>query len=327
MEYLDSNITTLYAALIEQLQSDKQSGIPSYGSFTKKERENTIYYHQFRFEDKTYQKSLGRDVPIDQWRQALKQRERLCALLQTGGMVALRPQSPMARTLGLLDSLRVFETGSVLIGSHAFAAICNMLGIQVSHQLTTTQDVDFGIDRSIQVTGKKPELEKTLMDAGMLAIPGLDRPPTASSFQTRDRKVKVDFLTPAKGKESGKAVRVHQLGVHADQLKYLDYLIERPIQAALITKYGTLVTVPRPARFALHKIIIATQRPVTFEAKRKKDIHQASLLFEYLADHRPFDIEEAWHSLAGKGWRDQARKGFSMMDQTIYLKLTDYLAD
>jgi hypothetical protein len=203
-----------------------------------------------------------------------------------------------------------------------------MLGIRVDTQLTTTQDIDFGIDRNIRIAGVDLSFEKTLMDAGMLAVPGLGLPPTATSFKSRDRKVKIDFLTPCKSRAStGKAVRLRQHGVHADQLKYLDYLIESPVQAALITKLGMLVTVPQPTRFAFHKLIVATQRDATSDAKRKKDIAQASLLLNYLVEQRPHDIEPAWSALVRKGWKNEVRRGFNMADPSLLFSLQDYLTE
>ncbi len=327
MKLIDFDVTVLYSRLLEQLIDDAAEGIPSYGSLVnKKVKEKLYWYHQYRFLGKQLQKSIGADKPAEEWKAALEEREKLCAILMAGDMVSFPPKSQITNVLGLLISASVFDTGAVLIGSHAFGAICNMLGIRVDTQLTTTQDIDFGIDRNIQMAGVDLSFEKTLLDAGMLAIPGLDLPPTSTSFKSRDRKVKVDFLTPAKSKAStGKPVRLRQHGVHADQLKYLDYLIEAPVQAALITKLGMLVTVPQPARFAFHKLIVATQRDVARDAKRKKDIAQASLLLNYLVKQRPHDIESAWNALIRKGWEKEINRGFSMADPSLLFSLQDYL--
>lgn len=328
MQLLEADILVLYSKLLEQLRTDTIEGIPSYGSLTKKSiKEKTYWYHQYRFLGKQLQKSLGPETPAEEWRSALRRREDLCALLASGGMVSFAPNSQTSNVLGLLASAKVFDAGAVLVGSHAFGAICNMLGIRTSTQLTTTQDFDFGFDSKVKIAGEQLSFEKTLIDAGMLAIPGLDLPPAASSFQTRDRQVKVDFLTPSKSGETGKAVRLGQLGVHADELKYLDYLIEEPVEAALITKFGTLVKVPQPARFAFHKLIVATQRGVVDEAKRKKDIAQASMLLEYLIDQRPFDIEAAWQQIIQRGWKKRAEQGFAMADPKLLFHLQDYLGD
>jgi len=304
MKLLDDDITTMYSKLLEQLYADTQEGIPSSGSIVKKKIGHQEYwYHQYRFIGKQKQKALKVGTPAEDWVQAMENRERLCAILASGGMHSLSARSTEASVLGYLVISGVFKSGAILVGSYAFGAICNMLGIRVDTQLTTTQDFDFGIDRTIKLAMENPQLEKTLIAAGMQAIPGFDRPITATSFRTPDKKVKVDFLTPINSNKTGKAIRLTKHGVHADGLKYLGYLIEEPVNAALVTQYGTLVSVPQPARFAFHKLIVATQRPAMQEAKRRKDILQAALILRYLLEYRAHDLRPAWDALHHASWK------------------------
>jgi len=304
MKLLDDEITILYSRLIEQLYADTQEGIPSSGSIVKKKiGQKDYWYHQHRFLGVQRQRALGVETPAEDWIRAMQNRERLCALLASGGMHSLGARSTEANVLGHLVISGVFQSGAVLVGSYAFGAICNMLGIRVDTQLTTTQDFDFGINRTIKLAVKNPQLEKALLDAGMHAVPGFDRPITASSFRTPDKKVKVDFLTPITSNKTGKAIRLTKHGVHADGLKYLGYLIDDPVKAALITQYGTLVNIPQPARFAFHKLIVATQRPPMEEAKRRKDISQATLILQYLIEYRAHDLRPAWDALTYASWK------------------------
>jgi len=79
------------------------------------------------------------------------------------------------------------------------------------------------------------------------------------------------------------------------------------VQGALLTRFGVLATVPQPARFALHKLIVATRRSATEESKRqKKDVWQASSLIEVLLEERPHGLRAAWNALP---WQTQARDG------------------
>jgi len=304
MKLLSDDIAILYSKLLEQLQADTLERIPSSGSIVNKTIAGKVYwYHQYRFLGKQRQSALGVGIPAEEWINALKIREDLCVLLASGGMHALGARSAEANVLGHLVISGVFDSGAVLVGSHAFGAICNILGIRVDTQLTRTQDFDFGIDRTIKLAIENPQLEKSLISAGMHAVPGFDRPPTATSFRTPDKKVKVDFLTPIVSNKTGKSIRLTKHGVHADGLKYLGYLIENPIHAALVTQYGTLVRIPQPAKFALHKLIVASQRTATDEAKRKKDVAQASLILRYLVEYRAHDLRPAWDALAHKSWK------------------------
>lgn len=68
----------------------------------------------------------------------------------------------------------------------------------------------------------------------------------------------IEFLTPAFGEESIRDLPT--LGVSALALNYLNFLIADPIHAAAIYRSGILVQVPRPERYAIHKLIITDRR-------------------------------------------------------------------
>ncbi len=78
---------------------------------------------------------------------------------------------------------------------------------------------------------------------------------------------------------------------------FLDYLIEEPVQAVIVGGRGVLVNVPQPARFALHKLWTAGQRPPAEQAKVRKDRRQAAALLEVLLEDRPGDVSRAWKPL------------------------------
>ena len=73
----------------------------------------------------------------------------------------------------------------------------------------------------------------------------------------------------------------------------MDYLIERTAKAAVLGGGGILVNVPLPARYALHKLWVAKNRPVSEQTKARKDRSQARQVVEVLLADRPGDIEEA----------------------------------
>jgi len=231
-------------------------------------------------------------------------------MLAHGG--ANSPDRTMATTIELLDAIGVFrKQHGVLIGSHAFAAIGNMLGVTWASKLTHTMDVDIG--RDFHVVGTNPiQVHDELIKAGFMEVPSLDHKHPASSFSLKKPRIKIDFLTPKKGKGKEAPVKLGGMGVYADELRFLDYLIEAPEQAAVLTKYGVLVNVPQPARYALHKLIVATRRPPTDDAKRRKDIWQVESLIKVLSAHRTDDLHVAWEALP---WKKRARKGMKMLDK------------
>ncbi|MDZ4233261.1 MAG: GSU2403 family nucleotidyltransferase fold protein, partial [Dietzia sp.] len=78
---------------------------------------------------------------------------------------------------------------------------------------------------------------------------------------------------------------------------------------------GVLVSVPDPARFALHKVLIAGERPVIAQAKSEKDLRQAAAVLGVLHEDREGDIALAHEdaSSRGKGWRTRLARGLSAL--------------
>ena len=60
--------------------------------------------------------------------------------------------------------------------------------------------------------------------------------------------------------------------------------------AAIAFRSGILVNVPAPARFAVHKLVVSRRRPSAQQVKARKDIQQATELFNILIEDRPGDI-------------------------------------
>ena len=77
------------------------------------------------------------------------------------------------------------------------------------------------------------------------------------------------------------------------------------------------VNVPHPARFALHKLIVAGEREGAFLSKSGKDLMQAGLLLTVLRDQRPWEVEEAWADLVGRdqGWSSRALRGLRALEK------------
>jgi hypothetical protein len=63
----------------------------------------------------------------------------------------------------------------------------------------------------------------------------------------------------------------------------------------------SLVRLPQPGRYALHKLIVSQERDATATDKKRKDLLQARLMIELLKEDRPGDIALAWENLANRG--------------------------
>ncbi len=97
------------------------------------------------------------------------------------------------------------------------------------------------------------------------------------------------------------------LGVSAQSLHHLNFLIAEPIPAVALYRGGILVQIPRPERYAIHKLIVADRRKRGPDAiKAMKDRAQAEFLIEVMAEQRPDELAEAYETAISEGpkWRD-----------------------
>ena len=84
---------------------------------------------------------------------------------------------------------------------------------------------------------------------------------------------------------------------------------------------GVLVTVPRPGRFALHKLLVAARRRPSGGslAKARKDRAQASALIQLLAEELPGELSLAWKALAARGpaWRAAVASSVRLLEPEV----------
>ena len=241
---------------------------------------------------------------------ALSEVTRLCAMLRQGG--AMLTDTPSAKVLSGLASAGVFRLGAVLVGTHAYVALGNVLGVRWKSSLRT-QDIDLAATRALQVAVPQTEadLPKALdaLNMGFLPVPGLNPKSPQTSFKVRGQALRVDLLTPARGARDGKPVLIPRLKAAAQPLELLDYLLEAPVAVPLVDGGATLVNVPDPARFALHKLIVGARRPVVEQSKAGKDRQQAAEMIEALHEDRRGDLTLAAEALKKRPavWRTRLR--------------------
>ncbi len=316
IERLPASVTTLYAELLElatHAQAERlAAGLPR-GSFVAKDiKGHRYWYLQVAQGTSKQQRYLGAESPaLLAWMRQAREaraglaeddrlRASLVAMLASGG--AARQQAAVVRVLELLADLGVFRRGGVLIGTHAFQVYGNLLGVRFEKQSMRTEDIDIGHDRSLALalSDEPPaSVGASLVGAGLgfLPVPELDPRLPSTSFKVRGRELRVDFLTTARSASQTAPVRVPALGISAQPLPFLDYLIEETTPAVVVGGSGVLVQVPVPARFAFHKLWTARRRPASEQARSSKDRHQATALLTLLAEERPEDLAPAWEAL------------------------------
>lgn len=198
----------------------------------------------------------------------------------------------------------VFRLGGALIGTAAYALFQGELGIRFdSEDLAQTGD----IDRFEEEPGD------ILRSLEFDPVPGLQDRQVWKCRQTRGAAM-VEFLTPAFGAEE--VTPLPASAVSAQGLNFLDYLIADPIPALALYRSGVLVQIPRPERFALHKLIIADRRRDRLKAR--KDRAQAAHLVAILAQDRPDDLHDALEDARARGprWRARIEASLARLPET-----------
>jgi hypothetical protein len=333
MERLPLEVQTLYAEMLEQLSAlEARRVIGSVpGTFvTKTVKGQAYYYFQHVGPGGTRrQLYIGRrddalDAVVARYaasRQLLAADaaaiQRLSSALRAGGAIATDAGS--ARVLTAMAEAGVFHLGGVLVGTHAFMALGNVLGVRWREASLRTLDVDLAAGKDIDVA--LPHLPGTSipdaldsLEMGFLPVPGLDPTSPSTSYKVRGQALRVDVLTPSV-RHGAKPVHLARFATAAQALPYLDCIMEGPVRAAVIGGAGVMVNVPDPARFALHKLIVAGERPAATHTKREKDLRQASQVIEVLLADRPGDLGIAWEALElrGSGWVKRARAGVAVL--------------
>lgn len=310
-------VQTLYAELLDQLSAYEAARAIGHspGSFVRKNVKGQEYYY-FQFLEPGGSKRqvyLGRrDAALDRLAERFaagradvegerESIERLAALLRAGG--AMLTDVPSARVLRGLADAGVFNAGGVLVGTHAFIVLGNVLGVSWESAIRT-QDIDIAAESHVDVAvgPAGADLPSALgnLEMGFLPVPGLNPKLPTTSFKVRGESLRVDLLTPTSRSRS-EPVRIPRFGSAAQPLRFLDYLVTSPLPAAVVDSGAVAVHVPDPARFALHKLIVTGERPIAMKTKSEKDLRQAAELLSALAEDRPGDLAIAWGALAARG--------------------------
>jgi hypothetical protein len=344
---IDPSTVALYAEFLDRLRLlDAHRSIGDLpGSFVTKTVGGRAYYY-FQFSKPggvTQQVYLGEKTArlqklIDAFvrERPLKERERaglarLCSQLRTGG--ALPTPHPVARVLKALADSGIFRQGGMLVGTHAFTVIGNLLGASWPSRALQTLDLDVALPPLRVVLPQGPaDIADTLtkLNMGFLPVPPLNHKQPSSSFKVRGEALRVDILTPIRGAEV-KIVSLPHFNTGASGLPYLDFLMDEAVEGGIVAAEGVLVRVPSPSRFAFHKLLISQLRAHADLVRSNKDITQAAQSLDVLADERSGDIELAWEAIRsrGKSWVSRVRRGFSVLHRQfpeVAEKVEPYLA-
>ena len=220
-----------------------------------------------------------------------------------------------ARVIERLADSGLFSAGGILVGTHAFLAYQNIFGVRWSAGAATL-DLDFAhAGRNVSLAlpeNLKLDTRATIESLQMGFIPNQN----STSFKKADEPdFDLDFLT-SRGRSGDAPVAVPRLNLTLQPLRFMELSLQDPMRSTLLARGGPIVVnLPRPERYALHKLLVYGERPQGQRTKARKDLAQAAALMDYLLVHDTADIAAMWGDVTarGPGWRRRLKEGFGMM--------------
>ena len=248
------------------------------------------------------------------------------------GCMAVIPQH--FAVINRMAEFGFFRAGGVLIGTHAFIAMSNMLGVRWTSGWRTS-DVDVahaGKNVSLALAeGAKADMHDaiTSLEMGLLPLQSLAAG-TGATYITARKDIRVDLLTVAGRKDQ--VYRFEPLNVSLQPLKFMEFSLEQTTQTVLLSgEQSVVVNIPAPMRYAMHKLVIMGEREEGFQVKIAKDASQVAALVDFGLARTPSALRAAARDLMkrGPGWRKRAREGVNhveVMHPAIAQKLKELLA-
>lgn len=275
------------------------------------------WYMRQRIGDRTVQRYVGPDTQevrerIEQAKIAGEERRAfdarcasLVSQLRGAGLPTLDRET--GKVLNAMAKIGVFRLGGTLVGTHAFRLYAAELGVRLNQTLAVTGDIDIAAFENLKLViddEVDPSLADTFRDLDLRPVPSLDRKQRTTKWTMGTGGPEVEFLVP-RMKEDSEYLKLEPLGVYAQALPFLNFLIADPIPAVALYRSGLLMQIPRPERYAVHKLIVAARRHNSSALKAKKDIAQAELLMSVLSVDRPGELAAAYATAVDKGpkWR------------------------
>lgn len=267
----------------------------------------------------------------------LRQRRDMVRALRAARLPV--PDTLTGDVLAAMAEAGVFRLRAAVVGSVAFQTYSGMLGVRLAASLSRTADLDIGQFESIALAVDDhidEDLEAVLkrVDSGFESIPDPMDGRRVLRYALRvngEERFSVDVLSPLRGPDRHRVTSLRALRAHAQLLRYLDFLLYQEVNSVVLHGAGIPVNVPDPARYALHKLLVAQARAALPRSREKarKDLDQAAALIDALARQRPHDLQDLWADLRGRGpsWRQKADRSLALLPDDVRDTFLDIIRD
>lgn len=227
-------------------------------------------------------------------------RRRLVSLLKSGGLTG--PDRVMGTTLDAIAYSGLFDRGAVVVGTAAYLMSEALVGSTLSAPTLITGDLDVAT-ADLTLASEPPATFADILkraDKSFEGVMQLDGRQPSSRFSAANGFL-VDLITPMLRRSDKNPMSLASLEAGAAPLQHLGWLVEDPVKTVALWGAGISVTVPQPARYAVHKLILAQKRLSGSREKRKKDLAQAAAFIRALEQEDPFALEDAFEDARAQG--------------------------
>jgi len=316
---LSLSLLTLYADLVQQVET-----APIAGTVYQRERHGiTYHYAKVPVGSDRIDTFVGRmgDPVADAQAQLLtrgmtlaKDRRQNVSILKSAGLAG--PDRMLGAALDAIAHAGLFRDGAVLVGTSAYMLSEPFVGCRLPAPLLMTGDLDLAT-ANIALTADPPEPMEAILrraDPTFEAVMQLDPRQPAARFRNA-RGYLIDLLAPTR-RRGERPVPLKHLNAGAEPLQHLRWLIDQSVSAVALWRAGVAVKIPQPARFAVHKLIVAQRRGPTDRIKRQKDLAQAEAMISSLHSNDRFALEDAMEDARGQGrsWANAIDRSLAEID-------------
>ncbi|MEK6589244.1 MAG: GSU2403 family nucleotidyltransferase fold protein [Nitrospinota bacterium] len=186
---------------------------------------------------------------------------------------------------GILDEI-------ILVGSWCMYFYKNYFSTEKYNPSIRTKDIDFLIPLPIKFK-KKIDIVEMLKPEGFIVTFS-----NSGYMRLEHPEIMIDFLIPEKGRGTDKPYPLPHLGVNAQALRFLDFLVQNDIT---LKSDNLSIRIPHPAAFGLHKLIISKRRKT--EEKFLKEQREAITVLNTLIDKGETNKIKAMFDAMPLKWR------------------------